>query len=43
MGNQQIQRMLAGFHTGGTLNGMNTAYQVECINNQQMDGHRCSP
>lgn len=37
--NELIERMLAGFDTGRTLNGMNATDKIQCIDNKQMNSH----
>ncbi|ABX24455.1 hypothetical protein SARI_04691 [Salmonella enterica subsp. arizonae serovar 62:z4,z23:-] len=41
--NQLIERVLAGFHTGRSLNGVNTANQIERVDDKQMDSHDVLP
>lgn len=37
--NELIERVLAGFDTGRTLNGMNATNKIQCIDNKQMNSH----
>lgn len=37
--NELIERVLAGFDTGRTLNGMNATDKIQCIDNKQMNSH----
>jgi hypothetical protein len=41
--NQLIERVLARLHAGGALYGMNSADKIQCIDNEQMDGHGVLP
>ncbi|KYN92299.1 hypothetical protein A3219_21000 [Salmonella enterica] len=41
--NQLIERVLAGFHTGRSLNGVNTANQIERVDDKQMSSHGVLP
>lgn len=37
--NELIERMLTGFDTGRSLNGMNATNKIQCIDNKQMNSH----
>ncbi|BEJ32451.1 hypothetical protein OIPHN330_10710 [Citrobacter freundii] len=43
MHNQLIERVLARLHAGGALYGVNSADKIQCIDNEQMDGHGVLP
>jgi len=41
--NQLIERVLARLHAGRPLDGVNATNEIECIDNEQMDGHGVLP